>query len=96
MEKYLKESYGLIVYQEDVLLSAIELAGYSWLEADKFRKAMGKKLPAEMAAQKERFARGVIEKGQTKEFAERLWKLFEPFQSYAFNKAHAASYGTVA
>ena len=96
MEKYLKESYGLIVYQEDVLLSAIELAGYSWLEADKFRKAMGKKLPAEMAAQKERFARGVIEKGQTKEFAERLWKLFEPFQSYAFNKAHAASYGKVA
>lgn len=96
MEKYLKESYGLIVYQDDLLLSTIELAGYSWLEADKFRKAVGKKIPAEMAAQKDKLINGVIENGQTKEFAEKLWNLFEPFQSYGFNKAHAASYGKVA
>jgi DNA polymerase III subunit alpha len=96
MEKYLKESYGLIVYQDDVLLSAIELAGYSWLEVDKFRKAIGKKIPKEMAAQKEKFTKGVIEKGQTAAFAEKLWKLFEPFQAYGFNKAHAASYGQIA
>lgn len=96
MESYLKESYGLIVYQDDLLFSAIELAGYSWLEADKFRKAVGKKIPAEMAAQHEKLVKGIIENGQTKEFAEMLWKLFEPFQSYGFNKAHAASYGKVA
>ncbi len=96
MEKYLKESYGLIVYQDDLLFSAIELAGYSWLEADKFRKAVGKKIPAEMAAQKEKLVDGIIKNGQTAAFAEKLWKLFEPFQAYGFNKAHAASYGKVA
>ncbi len=96
MKKYLEESYGLIVYQDDLLFSAIELAGYSWLEADKFRKAVGKKIPKEMAAQKEKLIEGIIKNGQTKEFAENLWKLFEPFQAYGFNKAHAASYGKVA
>ncbi len=96
MESYLQASYGLIVYQDDLLFSSIELAGYDWLEADKFRKAVGKKIPAEMAAQKEKLQKGIVENGQTKEFAEMLWKLFEPFQAYGFNKAHAASYGMVA
>lgn len=96
MESYLKESYGLVVYQDDLLFSAIELAGYSWLEADKFRKAVGKKIPAEMAAQKEKLKKGIVENGQTAAFADKLWKLFEPFQAYGFNKAHAASYGKVA
>ncbi|MEI7709199.1 MAG: DNA polymerase III subunit alpha [bacterium] len=96
MKKYLTESYGLIVYQDDLLFSAIELAGYNWEEADKFRKAVGKKIPAEMAAQREKLTKGIIANGQTPEFAEKLWKLFEPFQAYGFNKAHAASYGKVA
>jgi len=96
MEKYLKESFGLIVYQDDLLFSAIELAGYSWLEADKFRKAVGKKIREEMAAQKEKLTEGIVKNGQTKQFAEKLWKLFEPFQAYGFNKAHAASYGRLA
>lgn len=96
MEKFLGASYGLIVYQDDLLFCAIDLAGYSWEEADKFRKAVGKKIPEEMAAQKEKFANGIVENGQTPEFAEKLWVLFEPFQSYGFNKAHAASYGMVA
>jgi DNA polymerase-3 subunit alpha len=96
MKKYLGESYGLIVYQDDLLFSAIELAGYNWEEADKFRKAVGKKIPAEMAAQREKLTKGIIANGQTPEFAEKLWKLFEPFQAYGFNKAHAASYGRVA
>lgn len=96
MKKFLKESYGLIVYQDDLLFCAIELAGYNWEEADKFRKAVGKKIPAEMAAQREKFTKGIISNGQTIEFAEKLWKLFEPFQAYGFNKAHAASYGKVA
>lgn len=96
MKKYLTESYGLIVYQDDLLLSSIELAGYNWEEADKFRKAVGKKIPAEMAAQREKLTKGIIANGQTPEFAEKLWKLFEPFQAYGFGKAHAASYGKVA
>ncbi len=96
MEKFLNMSYGLIVYQDDLLFSAIDLAGYTWEEADKFRKAVGKKIPEEMAAQREKFESGIMNNGQTKEFAEKLWKLFEPFQSYGFNKAHAASYGMVA
>jgi DNA polymerase-3 subunit alpha len=96
MKKFLGESYGLIVYQDDLLFCAIELAGYNWEEADKFRKAVGKKIPKEMAAQREKFTQGIIANGQTPEFAEKLWKLFEPFQAYGFNKAHAASYGKVA
>jgi DNA polymerase III subunit alpha len=96
MEKFLGASYGLLVYQDDLLFSALDLAGYSWEEADKFRKAVGKKIPEEMAAQKEKFIEGVVKNGQSKDFAERLWALFEPFQAYGFNKAHAASYGIVA
>ncbi len=96
MEKYLGSSYGLIVYQDDLLFSAIELAGYTWEEADKFRKAVGKKIPEEMAAQKEKFIKGIINNGQSDKFAINLWKLFEPFQSYGFNKSHAASYGIIA
>jgi len=85
MKKFLGESYGLIVYQDDLLFCALELAGYNWEEVDKFRYAVGKKI-----------TKGIIENGQTPEFAEKLWKLFEPFQAYGFNKAHAASYGKVA
>jgi DNA polymerase-3 subunit alpha len=96
MKNFLKESYGLIVYQDDLLFCALEMAGYNWEEADKFRKAVGKKIPAEMAAQYEKFTKGIVTNGQTKDFAEKLWKLFEPFQAYGFNKAHAASYGMVA
>ena len=96
MKSFLEESYGLIVYQDDLLFCTIYLAGYTWLEADKFRKAVGKKIPEEMAALKEKFIEGIIKNGQTKKFADHLWTLFEPFQSYGFNKAHAASYGRVA
>lgn len=95
MEKFLDKSYGLIVYQDDLLFCALELAGYNWEEADKFRKAVGKKIPAEMAAQKEKFTKGIAANGQSEKFAEDLWKLFEPFQAYGFNKAHAASYAMV-
>ena len=96
MKKFLGESYGLIVYQDDLLFCALELAGYNWEEVDKFRYAVGKKIPKEMAAQYDKFTKGVVANGQTPEFAEKLWKLFEPFQAYGFNKAHAASYGKVA
>jgi len=96
MKKFLQESYGLIVYQDDLLFCALEMAGYNWEEADKFRKAVGKKIPAEMAAQYDKFTKGIVSNGQTQDFADKLWKLFEPFQAYGFNKAHAASYGMVA
>lgn len=96
MKDILTNSYGVITYQDDVMLIAIHLAGYSWLEADKLRKAMGKKIPAEMEAQKEKLIVGFVENGLTKEKADKLWKLIEPFAAYGFNKAHAASYGKVA
>ncbi|MDO8487639.1 MAG: DNA polymerase III subunit alpha [Candidatus Curtissbacteria bacterium] len=96
MSQYLDQSYGVIVYQDDVLLTAINIAGYSWEEADKFRKAMGKKIPAEMAKQKEKFTEGAIQNGMTPKKAEELFKLIEPFAAYGFNKAHAASYAIIA
>ncbi len=93
MEKYLKASYGLLVYQDDCLYTAIELAGYNWTEVDKFRKAIGKKIPEEMAIQKEKFFQGCINNGYTEEKAKEIFSFIEPFTSYGFNKAHAASYG---
>jgi len=97
MKDYLDQSLGLIVYQDDVLLTAINLGGYNWEEADKFRKAMGKKIPEEMAKQKEKFFKGCREVGKVSEAKiNRLWEMIEPFAAYGFNKAHAASYGTVA
>lgn len=96
LEPILDQSFGVIVYQDDVMLTAIHLAGYSWLEADKLRKAMGKKIPAEMNAQKEKLFKGFIEHGLSQKKAEMLWSLIEPFAAYGFNKAHAASYGRVA
>ncbi|TSC83815.1 MAG: DNA polymerase III subunit alpha [Parcubacteria group bacterium Gr01-1014_17] len=96
LKDILADSYGVITYQDDVLLTAITLGGYSWLEADKLRKAMGKKIPAEMEAQRVKLIEGFIKNGTTKEKAEQLWRLIEPFAAYGFNKAHAASYGKVA
>lgn len=97
MKDYLDMSYGLLVYQDDVLLTAITLGGYSWLQADTLRKAMGKKIPAEMEAQKEKLLRGFVEYGKlTPAKAEKIWSLIEPFAAYGFGKAHAACYGKVA
>ncbi|MBI2607271.1 MAG: DNA polymerase III subunit alpha [Candidatus Doudnabacteria bacterium] len=97
MKDILSPSYGIITYQDDVLLIAIQIAGYSWEEADKLRKAMGKKIPKEMAAQKEKFIQGCIDHSRYDETkAQNLWNLIEPFAAYGFNKAHAASYAIVA
>jgi len=97
MQEYLDTSHGLLVYQDDVLLTAIKLGGYSWLQADTLRKAMGKKIPEVMQKEKEKLVKGFIEYGKLhRALAEKLWKLIEPFAAYGFNKAHAASYGKVA
>ncbi len=96
MEKYLDKSYGILVYQDDVLFTALEIAGYDWNSVDKFRKAIGKKIPEEMAKQHEIFVKGCQEHSKMSEVeSEKLWELFVPFQGYGFNKAHAASYGIV-
>jgi DNA polymerase-3 subunit alpha len=96
-QRFLAKSYGILVYQDDLLFTAMELAGYNWESVDKFRKAVGKKIPAEMAKQHVIFVEGCkTHSGMTTEQAEDVWKLFEPFQGYGFNKAHAACYGRVA
>ena len=93
----LEMSYGLFIYQDDIMLTAIALAGYTPFEADGFRKAMGKKIPEVMMAQKEKFFNGCINYGGlTEDKAQEIWDLIEPFASYGFNKAHAASYGMLA
>lgn len=96
LKEILKESYGVITFQDDVLLTAITLAGYSWLDADKFRKAMGKKIPSEMKKQEEMFIDGCVKNGMSKQKALSIFQLIAPFAGYGFNKAHAACYATIA
>lgn len=96
MKEYLSKSYGLMVYQDDVFMTAIKIAGYTWEEADKFRKAVAKKIPEEMEKQKQKFIEGAIKNGMERGKAKELFSLIEPFSGYGFNKAHAASYGIVA
>lgn len=96
LEGALSQSYGLICYQDDVLLTAITLAGYSWGDADKLRKAVGKKIPTEMKKQKEKFIEGCVKNGLSQRKAEEVFTLIEPFAGYGFNKAHAACYAMIA
>lgn len=97
LESILKQTYGILVYQDDLLIMANKLAGYSWGEVDKFRKAVGKKIPAEMVKQKEKFINGCIEHaGWSEKKSKEIWAWIEPFAAYGFNKAHSASYGRVA
>ncbi|KKU55107.1 MAG: polymerase III, alpha subunit protein [Parcubacteria group bacterium GW2011_GWA1_47_11] len=97
LKPILERTYGVLVYQDDLLMIARDIAGYSWGEVDKFRKAVGKKIPAEMAAQKEKFIRGCMEhSGWQESKAWALWDWIEPFAAYGFNKAHSVSYGHVA
>lgn len=97
LEEILKPSYGILTYQDDVLLTAIKLAGFSWLDADKLRKAVGKKIPSEMKKQRDLFINGVIKhSGLTRKKGEELFDLIAPFAGYGFNKAHAACYATIA
>ncbi len=97
MKDFLDTTFGVLVYQDDLLMTAIHVAGYTWGEVDKFRKAVGKKIPEEMKKQHVMFVEGCIKNGgMSKDKAEALWELFVPFQGYGFNKAHAASYGHIA
>lgn len=92
----LEETYGLIIYQEQVMEIAHQMAGYTMTEADGFRKAIGKKKPELMKKEGEKLMAGIIAKGYTKKLADQLFALIEKFAAYGFNKAHSASYGLIA
>ena len=91
----LKETHGIIIYQEQVMEIAQILSGYSLGEADMLRRAMGKKIKAEMDAQKERFVSGAVERGLKKAQADEIFELLAKFANYGFNKSHAAAYALV-
>jgi len=96
MEKFTRETYGIMVYQEQIMQIASEMAGFTMGEADILRRAMGKKDRELMAKQREKFLGGCRERGTTPAKAERVWELMEKFAGYGFNKSHAAAYGLVA
>jgi DNA polymerase-3 subunit alpha len=96
IEDILKETLGILVYQEQVMLIASRVGGYSLAEADLLRKAIGKKKREIMAAEREKFLGRAAEHGTTKEKAKELWALIEPFERYGFNKSHAVAYALVA
>ncbi|TFI59264.1 DNA polymerase III subunit alpha [Sphingomonas parva] len=96
LENVLKETYGIFVYQEQVMEAAKVLAGYSLGEADLLRRAMGKKIKAEMDAQRERFVTGCKANQIEKAKANELFDLIDKFAGYGFNKSHAAAYALVA
>ncbi|MFQ5893107.1 MAG: DNA polymerase III subunit alpha, partial [Nitrospinota bacterium] len=96
LEEVLRETYGVIVYQEQVMEIASRLAGFTLGEADILRRAMGKKRPEEMALQRERFLKGAADRGIERTTAERLFQRMEAFAGYGFNKSHSAAYGLIA
>jgi DNA polymerase III subunit alpha len=96
MEKFTRETYGIMVYQEQIMQIASEMAGFTMGEADILRRAMGKKDRELMAKQREKFIGGCRERNTPAAKAERVWELMEKFAGYGFNKSHAAAYGLVA
>src|ERR687889_1498753 len=96
LEPILAETFGIIVYQEQVMEVAKVLAGYSLGDADLLRRAMGKKIKAEMDAQRDRFVSGCVERGLPKPQANEIFDLLAKFADYGFNKSHAAAYALIA
>lgn len=96
LETILKKTYGVAVYQEQVMQISRELAGFTRGEADTLRKAMGKKIPELLAQQKEKFISGCVSNGVAKILAEKVFSFIEPFAGYGFNRSHAACYALIA
>ena len=96
MEEYLKETYGITVYQEQVMLLSQKLAGFSKGDADVLRKAMGKKIFAVLQKMKPQFLEGGAANGHPTEVLEKIWKDWEAFAAYAFNKSHSTCYAYIA
>ncbi|WP_165164127.1 DNA polymerase III subunit alpha [Corynebacterium qintianiae] len=95
LREILGETYGLIVYQEQIMRISQKVANYTAGEADGFRKAMGKKKPEVLAKEYSKFSEGMFSNGFSKDAVDALWGTIEPFASYAFNKSHAAGYALV-
>ena len=96
LEPILRDTFGVLVYADQVLMIARQFAGYSWDEADNFRKAVGKKIRKALVSEREKFVARSSESGIPQEIAEAVFKLIEPFAGYGFNKAHAVSYAVIA
>jgi len=95
LEPVLSKTYGVAIYQEQVMQIARDLAGFTMAEADVLRKAMGKKNAALLAEQKEKFINGCMKKGIEKKLAEKIFTFIEPFAGYGFNRSHAACYALI-
>jgi DNA polymerase III subunit alpha len=96
IEPILKDTYGLMLYQESVMRVAQKFAGYSLEEADNLRKACGKKIRAMIASEREKFIAGCVKEGYGEQLGTQLFDIIEPFADYAFNKSHSYGYGLVA
>jgi DNA polymerase-3 subunit alpha len=96
LKELLEETYGVIVYQEQVMQISNRIAGYSLGDADLLRRAMGKKKAEEMALQRERFTKGAVERGFNQKKVEKIFDLMEQFAGYGFNKSHSAAYAYLA
>ncbi|MDR7401435.1 MAG: DNA polymerase III subunit alpha [Armatimonadota bacterium] len=96
LEPVLRETYGVMVYQEDVMAVAQAVAGFTPAEADVLRYAIGKKIRDRLQQQRAKFLAGCVERGVPLEVAEQIFEQFEPFARYGFNRAHAACYGLIA
>jgi len=95
-EGVLRETYGLMIYQEQVMQIARDIAGYSMADADALRKAMGKKIPEIMRKERDKFVSGVVTNGNEARFGTELFESIEGFAGYGFNKSHSAAYGLIA
>lgn len=95
LEPILKNTYGVAIYQEQVMQIARDLAKFTMGEADVLRKAMGKKIPELLAKQKEKFVDGCVKNGISKEMGEKVFSFIEPFAGYGFNRSHAACYALI-
>lgn len=96
LKEVLAETYGIAVYQEQCMQIAHKMAGYTMVEADKLRMAIGKKKPEVMKKEKEKFISGCLKQGYSQEVADKVFSLIEKFVGYGFNKAHSACYGMIA
>ena len=95
LEEVLAETYGIVVYQEQVMELAVRLAGYTMGEGDLLRRAMGKKKPEELARHREQFVERAEARGTSRDVASHIFDVIEPFAGYAFNKSHAAAYSVI-
>jgi len=96
LEPILKKTYGVAIYQEQVMQMARDLAGFTLAEADVLRKAVGKKIPKLLSEQKEKFINGCVKNGIASELAQKIFSFIEPFAGYGFNRSHAACYALIA